>query len=475
MRKTKIIALSAIIVISIFVVLSGLMISPMIVTREPQMDIFAKNTYSETIRVVADENYPPFSFKGENGDMIGCDIEILNALANEMKVNIDIKFMSWPEALQSIKNGDADIILGLEYNKEYSGLYNLSSPVAINQYVAFGKEDYKTVHCLYTKKVGILNYSTAKELFVDAMALENVKTYEHYEDAFKDIQDGKLDYLIARYSVGNRVLNQEKITDVKAVGNVLVSNAFCFGVQKDNNELLMKLDNAIIKCINNNSISEISNKWLGDYIGSVSLQQFLLKYITHISVVLILIILLCTLAISQLLKHKNKSQKDLYTGIYNKKATEHLIRKDIAYRNKGAMLIVDIDNLKYINDNYGHIVGDEFILQISNILKNIFKNNSIVGRVGGDEFMIFVKGQCVQDVISKKAHLVQSKLKEYIVATNNKNVTVSIGVTLSNSIKDFVDLYSKTDKQLYKAKSLGKNIICITSPEDLELDEEIEI
>ena len=202
------------------------------VTKEPKMEFFAHNTYEETITVVADRKYPPYSFQNEEGEMVGGEIELINAIANEMQVNLDIQFVSWEDALNAMKNGEADVILGLDYKQKYKDLFNLTTPVEINQYVAYGKEDYESLQQFHQKRIGAINYGSSEETILSPLALDNIITYDFYEDAFADIQNNKLDYLIGRYAVGNRVLAEQGITDVKAVGSVLGNNAFCFGMQK---------------------------------------------------------------------------------------------------------------------------------------------------------------------------------------------------------------------------------------------------
>ncbi len=92
---------------------------------------------------------------------------------------------------------------------------------------------------------------------------------------------------------------------------------------------------------------------------------------------------------------KLKAERDTLTGLYNKGTTEKLINdflnSEEASLGMHAFLIVDIDNFKSVNDNLGHVFGDKVLFEVSKNLKPIFRKDDIVGRIGGDEFIVFLK------------------------------------------------------------------------------------
>ena len=97
--------------------------------------------------------------------------------------------------------------------------------------------------------------------------------------------------------------------------------------------------------------------------------------------------------IQQLLRIRAES--DSLTGLFNKEAThEHVtqyLNETRARKARHAMIVLDLDNFKEINDYFGHLYGDALLLEISNRIKSLFRASDIVGRIGGDEFMIFMK------------------------------------------------------------------------------------
>lgn len=157
---------------------------------------------------------------------------------------------------------------------------------------------------------------------------------------------------------------------------------------------------------------------------------------------------------------KVKSELDEMTGLFNKATTLSLITNILSAPplNRHALLVVDIDNFKAINDVFGHTVGDHTISVISNVIASRFADSDIVGRIGGDEFIIFIQNVLSkQDVYKRTDELVQAiSAKENLSIPDN--VTISIGLAFSNgSERDYSSLFSKADEALYFSKHAGKS------------------
>lgn len=162
---------------------------------------------------------------------------------------------------------------------------------------------------------------------------------------------------------------------------------------------------------------------------------------------------------SQYLLHK--AQQDALTGIYNKMTTQNLIKDYLVHMNKdeiSALMIIDIDNFKEINDYQGHLFGDAILSDIARRMKNSFKSNHIIGRIGGDEFVIFLKDIQNKDNIEKSAKKMIDHMKSLEESHNNElNISCSIGVAVApQDGNEFTELFQKADRALYQAKSKGK-------------------
>lgn len=153
-----------------------------------------------------------------------------------------------------------------------------------------------------------------------------------------------------------------------------------------------------------------------------------------------------------------KSQTDLLTQLYNKISFEEKSREFLSRRLPGhscSLFILDFDNFKHVNDNYGHQVGDQVLQTFGQILKKSFRAADIIGRVGGDEFMVLVTGPMPEGYIAKRC-------KEILNALYTTHIgeawgfSCSIGVAEDKSGKGFDELYVLADEALYEAKERGK-------------------
>ncbi|MBD5490548.1 MAG: diguanylate cyclase [Lachnospiraceae bacterium] len=158
---------------------------------------------------------------------------------------------------------------------------------------------------------------------------------------------------------------------------------------------------------------------------------------------------------------ENKADTDQLTGLNNKLATERKIKEYMAQHpdKQSMMFILDIDNFKKINDTMGHAFGDEVLRSLGTQIGSIFRASDIIGRVGGDEFMVFLKDIPTDETILKEAQKVEEFFKNFQAGEYVKyKATASIGVAVfPQEGAEFEALYKAADQGLYKAKKRGKN------------------
>lgn len=154
------------------------------------------------------------------------------------------------------------------------------------------------------------------------------------------------------------------------------------------------------------------------------------------------------------------SETDGLTKLLNRRGLENRL-KDIfkSDNSNGVLIIFDLDNFKSVNDILGHPIGDEVLKIFSRCLTNSFRENDIISRIGGDEFVVFINKNMELDTLSKKLdgllNNIRSDLNYYY---KNYGLSTSIGVAYrDNDINTYEELYEEADKGLYKAKNLGKD------------------
>lgn len=161
-----------------------------------------------------------------------------------------------------------------------------------------------------------------------------------------------------------------------------------------------------------------------------------------------------------------ESQRDSLTGLYNKGFVEEEISNFLSgagSQGTHALLIVDIDSFKLINDNLGHMFGDAVLTDVSAIIRKTFRSSDITGRVGGDEFIILLKDVLSDpELLSFKANSICTNLHRTF-SGEDREYTISASVGIARFPLDgssYRELFRKADMALYTAKKNGKNQYC---------------
>ena len=156
---------------------------------------------------------------------------------------------------------------------------------------------------------------------------------------------------------------------------------------------------------------------------------------------------------------KLKSQIDEMTHLFNKITTEKMVTSVLSEfsQKKQALIVVDIDNFKSVNDILGHKVGDHIICVVAGVLSSLFRNIDIIGRIGGDEFVVLMRNVPDYNVVTKKAAQLIDLFENKEGLSIPENISVSVGIAFSDdNDRTFSDLFSKSDQALYMSKKCGK-------------------
>jgi len=157
-----------------------------------------------------------------------------------------------------------------------------------------------------------------------------------------------------------------------------------------------------------------------------------------------------------------KAERDSLTGLLNRAATEEAIAfylKKCGPDSRCAMMVMDIDDFKTINDTFGHLKGDELLINISEILQHFTRKGDVVGRFGGDEFIVFIADTPGDETVIKKISDFANAIHNLSSTLNLEiPVSVSFGVTMtSKEATSFGEMFHTADQALYMAKRSGKD------------------
>ncbi len=212
------------------------------------------------------------------------------------------------------------------------------------------------------------------------------------------------------------------------------------------------------------------NDWMICYVLPVSDAQQPYRFISRNETAFtggffIMVIIL----IAYIMVRNNKSKKaliryartDAMTGLYNKTATEECIN-ELMSKEDGthlhAFVIFDMDRFKHINDTYGHAFGDVVIKSFGALLKEHFRSQDIVGRIGGDEFVVFMTEVEAKENVCARIEQLIDRIHELKLPDFDERLTASIGIAYAPEAGDsYMDLYKNADLALYQTKQNGRD------------------
>ena len=159
---------------------------------------------------------------------------------------------------------------------------------------------------------------------------------------------------------------------------------------------------------------------------------------------------------------QERAERDSLTKLLNKSAGRKQAEEYINRQGETvncALLMIDLDNFKQINDRYGHLFGDTVLTQVSRVLKKMFRSQDIIARMGGDEFMVLMRGISDEE-------LLKNRCRQLINVFGNTFRSLSQEVMLSCSVgvamapvhgRSYYELFQHADQAMYQAKRSGKN------------------
>ncbi|CVH78391.1 putative diguanylate cyclase AdrA [Clostridiales bacterium CHKCI006] len=149
---------------------------------------------------------------------------------------------------------------------------------------------------------------------------------------------------------------------------------------------------------------------------------------------------------------KEASEDDL-TGIYNRRQAILMIENSFRHYDRGALCILDVDNFKSVNDQYGHQEGDSLLIGIANLLKKHVRQNDVIARLGGDEFLIYFIGMTERATVEKRVHEFQREFESLVKdCYEDLNLSISAGIGMREHYENFDQLYQMADMALYETK-----------------------
>ena len=212
------------------------------------------------------------------------------------------------------------------------------------------------------------------------------------------------------------------------------------------------------------------NGWMICYIIPVADAQDSYAFIkSDESILLGIFLILVLLLVLYIIRTNRKQNEELIrtaeldglTGAYNKRATEAYINKILTQMpdEKGTFVILDVDKFKDVNDRYGHAAGDTVLHELAKTFFRHFRKDDIIGRIGGDEFVIYMRNIESKEIASARVkNLIENVRSLPFEEMNGNHVTISVGIAFVPEAGNcYMDLYKNADTALYETKQNGKD------------------
>lgn len=170
-------------------------------------------------------------------------------------------------------------------------------------------------------------------------------------------------------------------------------------------------------------------------------------------------------------REMHAAEHDPMTGLLNRRGLERKVEEkwqiSLNRQETVAVFVMDIDLFKSYNDRFGHVQGDACIRQVAHSIKNTVRGYGEVARIGGEEFLVFIKGRSVQEIYDLAEQIREDVERLHISRGTAGVVTISVGVDVRYATEEvsLQGLYGRADRALYQAKQAGRN--CVRSAQSI--------
>lgn len=393
----------------------------------------------------------------------GIVVDLLDMISKKSGLTFHlISSSSASETKNLVESGAVDVVAGIpySYSSDESDAFLMTSPI-------------------FTSPVVRISNTTLKAKSEETLADSGIRLFEDQDrivymedlgEIFSLIENGAYKEAYVNGYMAQHYLERNYFKNVSLTPTPYSNYEICLGVARDRDLKLIHILEQAIAVLRPSEIEDVvyrNTTHPREVRFADVIQRNPVEFVVPVFIVFLLISLLLTLLflktrrINKLIsaeknRYKEISQKDLLSQTYNNDAFKVLARMELEQPSlaESALLVCDIDNFKAINDRFGHLIGDEVISGVGQILTETFSEYAIVGRLGGDEFGVFLKEAADAELIAK--HCRELLLKSRRLRADC-DVTLSIGVASFCGKVSFDRLYQKADSVLYEVKKHGKN------------------
>lgn len=444
---------------------------------------------NSVLRIAGDNDHPPYEYVDENGNYKGFNVDIMRAVGIELGIEIEFAPMEWKEAINALEEGEVDAIQGMSKTNDRKKLFSFASPTVTNSQAMFvlkGTNYITELTDLSDVRVSFQEGDINEEMIHSIPGIIAIPK-KNQKEAIHSLLNGESEVFIGNRLTGLYYLQKEKKTDlIKIAGEPIGVVEYGPATKKGNGRVRDKLSLGIETIKKNGTYQKIYKKWFGENLLSRGyILQVFIKEIVSGALIIVLVILFFVFwnkklksevskrtselenANRNLIIHQEKIHNlayyDTVTGLPNRiyftEALNEAIDAPRKDDKKHAILNLDIDRFKHINDTLGHDIGDKILMMAGKRIAEILDKTDVLARVGGDEFFVMVKDISNDaDVIKVAEAIIRQFKKPFTITDYELFITTSIGISIyPEGGEDFQELMKTSDLAMYKAKDTGGN------------------
>jgi len=435
-------------------------------------------TSHEKIKLGFVNNLSPLEFMDEQGDFSGINRDVINLISDRTGIEFNyVAFDNWQQLYQALLNDEVDMLGGITPTPERENLMAFTESYWQMPWVMLHPQYYgrKTkLEDFYGKQVAIVKGYYLISWLRKKHPLITFKLVDNREQALAALQQERVEGFITTMASATQLMKQENFVTlmISMMEDVSLDESH-FGINKQL-PLLKDILNKGLLSITEKEKQRIYDNWFTLAIKTGLDKNVVLQVGAQIGVIILLVlgvIIMWNRRLQVEIKHREQLEKimkhmathDELTGLANRVLLKDRLSTAIAFHQrqslKMAVLFIDLDGFKNINDTYGHDVGDELLQQVAIRLQGCVRSSDTVVRFGGDEFVLLLTGLHSPNeaayVAEKVLRLMQ---KEFELSKTNAFIGCSIGIAMYPDDGDNdTDLLKIADTMMYKVKAAGKN------------------
>ncbi|WP_394212270.1 sensor domain-containing diguanylate cyclase [Enterovibrio calviensis] len=436
----------------------------------------AMPTVSANILTVTNSHsWKPFAFV-EDGEPKGLLVDYWRLYGDVNQVPVEFILSDWNDSLEHVAQGGRKVHAGLLYSSSRDHFLDYTLPlfeISASLYIANDSEQLKTPNILPEMEIGVVRGGYEEEYLKSRYPLVKLVGFDNNAKLIEAGLNGQVNRMLLDTQVATYYLSQ-RTDPYQFIPIDILYTKMIYAAVPEGNEALRDEIIAGMKNIPQTEITRIEQKWLNtSHVFTVPAWVWPLGLVLIALVTFSYIVLL-----RQTVQRKTRDLKalnkkleafaftDSLTGLLNRRGLEKMFEgrkvKALMKSRQLAVLMIDVDHFKRINDNFGHRKGDEVLIGLGKAFEHSLKEGIALSRLGGEEFCLLleVKNRHHLDAVTEyiRCRLVPSASQREL----GLEVNASIGAVLVDTKRGHLSLDSlihQADKLMYLAKAAGRNSV----------------